>query len=447
MRELIQRGDHTADERMAILDYCNEDVVATTNLLHAMERHVDVDRALLRGAYMGAVARMEHVGIPVDTERLCRLREGWTGIQEELIRRIDGEYGVFDGTTFKAERWAAWLERNQVPWPTHTSGALDLSDETFRSMSKIEPRVAPMRELRSSLSALRLEDLAVGGDGRNRALLSPYRARTSRNQPSNTQYLFGPSVWLRGLIRPAPGWSVAYTDWSQQEWGIAAALSGDSQMISAYVSGDPYLTFAIQAGAAPKDATKISHKAVRERFKAAALAVQYGMGAASLAQRVGCSVVEARELLADHRRTYRRFWTWSDAAVDTAILSGSIWTAFGWKLRLGPDVNPRSLRNFPVQGNGAEMLRLACIRATRAGVRVCAPVHDAVLIEAPTPQIDEAVADMKKHMAAASVDVLGCLELRSDVKIVHSPDRYMDERGVRMWNTVWEILDRAGGAA
>ena len=52
-------------------------------------------------------------------------------------------------------------------------------------------------------------------------------------------------------------------------------------MMQAYRSGDPYLAFAKQAGAVPSSATKVSHKAVRDQFKACVLAVQYGMSAKS----------------------------------------------------------------------------------------------------------------------------------------------------------------------
>ena len=75
-----------------------------------------------------------------------------------------------------------------------------MSDDTFRQMARSNPLVSPIRELRSSLSEMRLADLAVGRDGRNRTLLSPFRARSGRNQPSNSKFIFGPSVWLRGLI-------------------------------------------------------------------------------------------------------------------------------------------------------------------------------------------------------------------------------------------------------
>jgi hypothetical protein len=64
-------------------------------------------------------------------------------------------------------------------------------------------------QVRAALSQMRLTGLSVGKDGRNRTLLSTFRARTGRNQPSNSKFIFGPSVWLRSLIRPEPGTALA----------------------------------------------------------------------------------------------------------------------------------------------------------------------------------------------------------------------------------------------
>jgi len=206
------RGRYTPDE---ILDYCESDVVALGRLLPAMVPQVDLPRALLRGRYMAAAAAMEFHGVPIDLDMLAVLRAGWTDIQDQLIAEIDGDYGVFDGRTFKTERFEQYLIRHNIPWPRLDSGHLDLADDCFRQMAKSHPIVSPLRELRSALSDLRLNDLAVGRDGRNRTILSAFRSRTGRNQPSNSKYIFGPSVWLRGLIKPPPGHGVAYIDWSQ----------------------------------------------------------------------------------------------------------------------------------------------------------------------------------------------------------------------------------------
>jgi hypothetical protein len=357
-----------------------------------------------------------------------------------VILEIDKDYGVYEGRTFKAAKFDQWLVAHQIPWPRLPSGSLALDDATFRDMAKIYPIIQPLRELRTTLSQMRLSDLAVGPDGRNRTLLSAFRARTGRNQPSNSKFIFGPSVWIRGLIQPPPGFALAYIDWSQQEFGIAAALSKDPAMMAAYQSGDPYLTFAQQTSAIPPWGTKDTHGAIRDRFKQCALAVQYGMGPESLAIRIGQSPAGARHLLRAHRGTYPTFWHWSDGSVDYAMLYGSLHTVFGWTIHIGSNVNPRSLRNFPMQATGAETLRLACCFAMDQGIRVCAPVHDAILIEAPIESIHEQVAVAQEAMAKASEVVLGGFRLRSEAKIIRYPDRYMDERGRQMWETVWKII-------
>jgi hypothetical protein len=596
MRDLaLRRGQYTGAEKTTLLDYCQSDVDALAKLLPAMLPAIDLPRALLRGRYMAAAARIEAVGVPIDVETLPQLDRHWEAITRKLVDAVDVDYGVYVPTnrkrldpqsklgavilkaaadhaldpyqladavdavweiekkagdehnaaiaearkqtgltvnriarwencgndystisgldtkarelagelpalgigrgydsetgyddadhagmlwellrershrkskcdpkiisqavdmaiaaggspipgprTFSAARFADYLTRNNIPWPMLESGALDLKDETFRQMARAYPQIAPLRELRHSLSQLKLNELAVGSDGRNRCLLSAFQARTGRNQPSNSKFIFGPSVWLRALIRPEPGRAVAYVDWSQQEFGIAGALSGDANMMEAYRSGDPYLTFAKQAGAVPLNATKQTHNAERERFKACVLAVQYGMGSLSLANRLGGAPIEARELLRHHREAYPRFWEWSQAAVDHAMLFNYVQTVFGWKISVGTDANPRSLANFPCQANGAEMLRLACCLATERGIKVCAPVHDAILVEGPADSIESVVEATQAAMREASAIVLSGFELRTEAKIVGPGERYIDPRGEVMWNTIQGILD------
>lgn len=441
MRNLVLRGGPwDAVEQRAILDYCESDVLALAKLLPAMQGDIDWPRASLQGRYAVAVAQIEANGVPIDTDTLAALKTGWQGIQHKLIAAVDADYGVYDGITFKLERFERYLAANRIAWPRTPTGRLDTEDNTFKDMARIHPQLSPLRELRGALSQMRLSALAVGDDGRNRCMLSMYRSKTGRNQPSNTKFIFGPSVWLRGLIQPQPGYGLAYVDWSQQEFGIAAALSGDTAMMTAYASGDPYLAFAKQAGAVPHDATKHSHKAARDQFKACVLAVQYGMGAESLAYRINQPVARARELLDLHRRTYRRFWQWSDGVLHQALLGGRLWTTYGWQLFTDDTPNGRSLCNFPMQANGAEMLRLACIQLIGDGVRICAPVHDAILIEAPLTELDAVVAHTQSVMRKASAAVLDGFMLESDAKVVRAPERYMDERGERMWNMVMDQL-------
>lgn len=438
------RGRYSPEQ---ILDYCQSDVDALVRLLQAMAPNIDLPRALLRGRYMAAASSMEHAGVPIDVPTLELLRRRWDDIQDKLIAAIDADFHVHEGRTFKVQNFARLLAERHIPWPLTEGGHLALGDDTFRQQAKAYPFLSPLRELRSALSDLRLNDLAVGHDARNRAILSAFRARSGRNAPSNSKFIFGPSVWLRGLIKPPLGHGVAYIDWRQQEFGIAAALSGDAAMLQAYLSGEVYLTFGKQARLVPDNATKETHGPQRELLKQCVLGVQYCMGAQSLALRIGQPEIVARDLLRAHHTTYPRFWQWSDAAVDTAMLTGSLHTVFGWRIRVGSNPNIRSLRNFPMQGNGAEMLRIACCLGTERGIEVCAPVHDAVLICAPLEQLEADIAAMRSAMAEASRAVLDGFELDTDVHVVRFPDRYMDARGRVMWDRVMALVMDADATA
>jgi DNA polymerase I-like protein with 3'-5' exonuclease and polymerase domains len=290
---------------------------------------------------------------------------------------------------------------------------------------------------------LKLNKLTVGQDRRNRYLLGAFSTKTGRNAPSNSKSIFGPATWLRSLIQPPPGHAVAYIDWSAQEVAIAAVLSGDNVLRAAYESGDPHLFLAKQAGAVPPDATKNSHPAERERFKVVTLGVQYGLSEYGLARRLNISLGRAHELLRAHRQTFGGYWKWSDAAETQAMLSGRLRTLFGWPVHVPPApavANPRSLRNFLIQGTGAEMLRLACCLATERGIAVCAPVHDALMVEAPAAEIEAVVEATKRAMKEASRVVLYGFEVRTDAKVVRHPDRYSDPRGERMWKTICGLL-------
>ena len=257
--------------------------------------------------------------------------------------------------------------------------------------------------------------------------------------------MLGSAAWVRNLVRPEPGKGLALIDWSQQEFGIAAALSEDTAMLAAYATGDPYLAFAIRAGAAPPSATSATHGDVREQFKACALGVQYGIGPATLARLAKVSEAKAHQLIRWHQSEFASFWRWSDAIEAHGLLQRQLQSVFGWRITIGNDVNPRFLRNFPMQANGAEMLRLACCLITEFGIQVCFPQHDALLIEASLDELDSAIANTERLMAEASRVVLDGFALRTKARIVRYPDRLGDARGQSVWAAIEQSLTDVAG--
>ena len=202
-------------------------------------------------------------------------------------------------------------------------------------MSELYPQLAHLHQLRHTMAKLRLNSIVLGADGRNRCMLGQFVCSTGRNAHQAGRSIFGPSRWLRGLIKPPRGRVLAYLDWKSQEFVIAAALSGDQHMLDAIASGDPYLWFAKMSKLAPEWATAETHPQVREVCKRCCLGVLYGMGARALALRTKKSELEARDLLDKHRRIFPTFWAWSCRAVHEATLFGHIDLAFGWRIHDG----------------------------------------------------------------------------------------------------------------
>ena len=127
---------------------------------------------------------------------------------------------------------------------------------------------------------------------------------------------------------------------------------------------------------------------------------------------------------------------------------GYLQTVFGWTLRITRGkTNPRTLRNFPMQANGAEMLRLACCFAVERGIKVIAPVHDAILIEYPSKDKDRAIESAFQAMREASEYVLNGFPLRSDVNTVEHPNRFISPEDAGTWYKIMEIVGEIKGGA
>src|SRR5262249_43174031 len=149
----------------------------------------------------------------------------------------------------------------------------------------------------------------------------------------------------------------------------------------------------------------------------------------------------AKSLLDLHHRVYKRFWAWSDYVQDLAMIRGYIRTSLGWQMHVRSDTNPRTIRNFPMQATGSDIMRLACCLATEAGIMVCAPVHDCLVIEAAIEEIDETVRQTQAIMQRAGEIILRGFKLRTDTVIVCHPDCYVvNKSSAEMWQTILRLL-------
>jgi hypothetical protein len=466
MRERIIKGrPFTTEEQKQILDYCAEDVEMLIRLLIKLLPYIDLPLALHRGESVAALARSEHIGVPIDMEIFSQLadKKTWREIRDSMVPHVDvHDVYVCDksgGWHWNNARFEEMLTCEGINWPRkEDTGKLDLRRKTFESMAKAYPQIEPLRQLRHIRDKLRTIQLSVGHDGRNRTVLWPFSSKTSRTQPKAKHWIFSPSVWLRFLIKPEPGKALAYIDYSSMEFAAAAFLShnhvsSSNPMLDAQRTGDPYLNFGQTVDQIPRDATRETPGVEQKRgqLKVVCLGTQYSMQAQTLSTRLGVSYIEAYEMLRLHHGLFSQYWAWSEDWLHHSLDSGMMRTVFGWQCATGiTELSERSIRNWPIQSTCADVFRLAYVWGTHHGLTLIAPVHDAVLLEAPEDRIEADVALMCEIMRRASRVIFnltadGTFELHTDYKIIRYPDRFTDPRGTELWETVLKLLAERRG--
>jgi DNA polymerase I len=441
-----------------VFEYCEEDVRMSVRLLRAQLRRyqcgptilpaADVPRVLWWSNYSAkAVAQIQARGMPIDVARWNLVQENKQAVIDELLRRFDPSHGSEEPIYTPEGEWSyarfeRFLIRSGVTaWPRLESGKLDIDGDAFRMMSHI-PGIEALHALRDTLGVIVRAKLPIGHDGRNRPSLFPFCTATGRN--AHAKSLFNAHASVRSFMAFSPDAIGVYLDWRTQEVGIAAALSEDRALIEAYRDGDVYHSLALVCGLTEDtDAKRWKRECpdVRQRMKALQLGINYGMGVPSLARGLDRHPIIASNFIERHRRRYPRFWEWRDNEVQVAMLERRIETVFGWPLHLTTSPNQRTLYNFPMQGNGAEMLRLAACRLCDANIVPCMLIHDGILLEAQNDeQLEHAIEIMRK----AGQDVCKGLEIGVDVdQRLELGARYQDKRPLarQMWATIMGVLE------
>jgi DNA polymerase I len=440
-----------------VVDYCEEDVRMSTKLLRAQIRGhcayppTDAERVLHWSNYSAkATALIQAVGMPIDMQLWNLVQENKAAIVQSLIINFDPSYGDDESIYTQEGEWGydrfeRYLVRKGIrQWPRLESGRLDVSGDAFRLMYA-KPGIEALHALRDSLNVVLKANLPIGRDGRNRPSLFPFCTATGRNAHSKS--LYNNHACMRSFMVFPKDTIGVYLDWRTQEVGVAAALSGDRALIDSYCRGDVYHALALICGFTddPDPARwKQNNPEMRNRMKRLQLAINYGMGVPSLARGLNSHPLIASGIIERHRCAYPVYWKWREDTVNTAMVQREIRSVFGWRLRISTSPNKRALYNFPMQSNGAEMLRLAAYRMCDVGIVPSMLIHDGLLIGARDM---EQVEHAKHIMRQAGRDVCDGLEIGVDTdQELHGGARYRDKRPVakKMWATMMNTLQEIG---
>lgn len=191
-------------------------------------------------------------------------------------------------------------------------------------------------------------------------------------------------------------------DYSQIELRIVAAISGDKNMCKAFKDGTDIHT-ATAARVYNVDESKVT-KEMRYKAKSVNFGIIYGQGAFGLADNLGISRTEAKEIIDNYKKQFPGIQQYMDDTINFAREHGYVQTLMGRKRWLR-DINSsnftvrgfaeRNAINSPIQGTAADMIKLAMIK-THAAMkkqgfksRMILQVHDELIFDATKEEAKE----------------------------------------------------------
>lgn len=190
-------------------------------------------------------------------------------------------------------------------------------------------------------------------------------------------------------------------DYSQIELRIVAAISGDPNMCAAFREGKDIhtATAAKVFGVEEKDVTK----EMRYKAKSVNFGIIYGQGAFGLADNLGISRSEAKEIIDNYKRQFANIQKYMDDTINFAREAGYVQTLMGRKRWL-KDINSanftvrgfaeRNAINSPIQGSAADMIKLAMIKIhevfKKEGFKskMLLQVHDELVFDAHKDELE-----------------------------------------------------------
>lgn len=378
------------------------------------ELYETIDLPLIR-----VLARMEEIGIRIDPAQLKHM----SGRMEEEISRLSGEIYAIAGKTFNInspqQLGKVLFEDLKLPAPTKMGKGKVISTaadvlENLAEEHEIARKVLDHRQL-SKLKGTYSDALPVLIDpatGRVHTTFNQAGAATGRLSSSNPNLQNIPirtelGREIRATFVPEPGWKLIVADYSQIELRLLAHMSRDPVLMEAFRNGEDIhtRTAAEVLGIPPLMITPDQ----RRNAKAVNFGIVYGQTPFGLSKQLGIDRKEAERYIHAYFERYAGVRRFIDDTIAEVRRTGMAVTLFG-RRRPIPDMSSRNpaARNFaertavntPLQGTAADMIKLAMIRIAEKlrgrETRMLLQVHDELVFEAPSAEVDE-IRVMVKH--------------------------------------------------
>lgn len=391
---------------------------------------------------------MEAAGVRIDTVRLGEAERQLTDelhtIEQQIASYLPSEWNTagkvlnVNSPSQVGELLFDTLGLDSKAKKTKT-GAYSTSEEVLqglRDAHPIVPLILDYRELRKLISTYvaALPTYIDPRDGKIHTTYNQTTTATGRLSSSNPNLQNLPIRSERGkLIReaviPDAGCVFLSADYSQIELRLLAHFSADEHMVAAFCAGqDIHAATAAKIFGVPIEAVT---KDQRRRAKTANFGIIYGISAFGLSQQLGCSRVEAKQLIDDYFASFPQVAQYIEAQKALARERGYAETLFG-RRRYLPDIlshnatvrsfAERNAVNAPIQGTAADIIKMAMVRihtdldAFYAAKNPATPraqmimqVHDELNFNVPAADVEQVrriVVDDMEQVVSLSVPLI-----------------------------------------
>jgi DNA polymerase-1 len=370
------------------------------------------------------LARMEEAGVSLDTEVLARLStrlgQECDAKAHEIYKTAGEEFNInspkqLSRILFEVLKLEAPARRGGRAKATST--AQDVLEE-LAHQHELPRMVLEYRQV-AKLKSTYVDALPALVDARTGRLHTTFNqagtatGRLSSTNPNlqNIPIRTEQGREIRAAFIAAPGHALLAADYSQIELRLLAHYSEDPLLIEAFRRGDDIHT--LTASEVFGVLTPLVTPEHRRQAKAVNFGIVYGLSAFGLAQQLGIEQKEAKRYIEHYFDTYKGVRAFLDRTLEETRRAGHVRTLFGRKRPI-PDINSsnpnlrgfaeRTAVNTPLQGTAADLIKLAMIRIDaeldkrRLKTRMTLQVHDELVFEAPTGEVEELRALVKELM-------------------------------------------------
>ena len=366
------------------------------------------------------LARMEYAGIQLDTAYLTKfadtINDTISDLEQQIYGFADQEFNIASPTQLAEVLFTtlqlptAGIKRGKTSYSTAASEL-----DKLRGQHPIIDLISQYREV-TKLKNTYVDTLPKLVDGHSRVhttfnLTIAQTGRLSSTDPNlqNIPVRTELGKHIRTAFVAGKGKRLVSADYSQFELRLAAAMSGDADMVAMFNRGaDIHLTTAAQIyGRAPEDVTKQMRSAV----KAVNFGVLYGMSAHGLSAATGMNYSQAQNFIDEYFKLRAPLLGYLDKLKDQARKDGYVETLLG-RRRPMPDIHSsnfavrsaaeRAAMNMPIQGTEADLMKLAMVAVDKElaakvpSAHQLLQIHDSILVECDETDAKQ-VADILRN--------------------------------------------------